>query len=86
MICTAYRIVLVSEIKVKKIGQTCGKYSGYRNKDGSWEQINNKGGDWIYLAQDRGSETLCTTGEFLQKLRNCWLLLVDILFFVWVFT
>jgi len=33
MICTAYRIVLVGEIKGNKMGRTCSTYSGYSNKD-----------------------------------------------------
>jgi hypothetical protein len=34
MICTAYRIVLVGEIKGNKMGGSCGTYRGYRNKGG----------------------------------------------------
>ena len=33
MICTAYRIILVGEIKENKMGWPCSTYSGYRNKD-----------------------------------------------------
>jgi hypothetical protein len=33
-ICTAYRIVLVGDIKVNKMGEQCGTYREYRNKDG----------------------------------------------------
>jgi len=34
MICTAYRIVLVGEMKESEMGGPCITYSGYRNKDG----------------------------------------------------
>jgi hypothetical protein len=34
MICTAYRILLVGEIKENEVGVPCGTYSGYRNRDG----------------------------------------------------
>jgi len=43
MICSAYRIVLVGGIKENEMGGPCSTYSGYRNKDGVWEIINNKG-------------------------------------------
>jgi hypothetical protein len=34
MICTAYRIVLVGEIKENIMGESCSTYGWYRNKDG----------------------------------------------------
>jgi len=33
MICTAYRIVLVGDIKENKLCVPCSMYGGYRNKD-----------------------------------------------------
>ena len=34
MICTAYQIVLVGEIKESELVGLCSTYSGYRNKGG----------------------------------------------------
>jgi hypothetical protein len=43
MICTAYRIVIADVMKGKKMGGSCGTYSGYRNKNGVYELTNIKG-------------------------------------------
>jgi hypothetical protein len=43
MICAAYWIVLVGEIKVNVTGEQYGTYTGERNKDGVWEIITNEG-------------------------------------------
>ena len=42
IICTAYRIVLGCEMKENKRGVACVTQSGYRNKDGVQEIINNE--------------------------------------------
>ena len=50
MICTAYRIVLVGEIKVNKMGGQCGMNGGYRNKDGFYNLRIKKRITWEFLS------------------------------------